>query len=90
MVLHESAHAWLDTHLDVIDTERILDHVGLETWRDPDLPCDEICEEHAADTIAWGLMDRDIEMLRIGQPTSEKLAEGFGILTGIDPLPKGS
>ena len=90
VVLHEIAHAWLDTHLDVIDTERFLDHVGLETWRDPNLPWDEIGVEHAADTIAWGLMDRDIEMLRIGQPTSEQLAEGFGILTGIDPLPKGS
>lgn len=88
VVLHEIAHAWLDTHLDVIDTDRFLDHVGLDTWRDPDLPWNENGQEHAADTIAWGLMDRDIEMLRIGQPTAGELAEGFRILTGIDPLAK--
>ena len=88
VILHEIAHAWLDAHLDVIDTERFLDHVGLDTWRDPDLPWVQNGLEHAADTIAWGLMDRDIEMLRIGQPTSDELAEGFAILTGIDLLPR--
>jgi hypothetical protein len=88
VVLHEIAHAWLDTHLDVIDIERFLDHVGLDTWRDPDLPWEENGVEHAADTIAWGLMDRDVQMLRIGQPTAGQLAEGFAILTGIEPLPK--
>ena len=88
VVLHEIAHAWLDTHLDVIDTDRFLDHVDLDTWRDRDLPWDQNGQEHAADTIAWGLMDRDIEMLRIGQPTAEELVEGFRILTGIEPLPK--
>ena len=41
-----------------------------------------------ADTLAWGLMDRDIEMLRIGQPTSDELAEGFRILTDVEPLPR--
>jgi hypothetical protein len=88
VVLHEIAHAWLDTHLGAIDVERFLDHVGLDTWRDPDLAWDQNGLEHAADTIAWGLMDRDIEMLRIGQPTADELAEGFHILTGIDPLPR--
>ena len=88
VVLHEIAHAWLDTHLDVIDIERFLDHVGVDAWRDPDLPWDENGLEHAADTIAWGLMDRDIEMLRVGQPSDDQLAEGFRMLTGIDPLPR--
>ena len=88
VVLHEIAHVWLDAHLDVIDTEGFLEHVGLDTWRDPDLPWVQNGLEHAADTIAWGLMDRDIEMLRIGQPTPNELAEGFAILTGMDPLPR--
>jgi len=88
IILHEIAHAWLDTSIDGIDTERFLDHVELEEWRNRDLPWDQNGLEHAADTIAWGLMDRDIEMLRIGQPTPEALTVGFRILTGIDPLPK--
>lgn len=88
VVLHEIAHAWLDTRLDAIDIERFLDHVGVEAWRDSTLPWDENGVEHAADTIAWGLMDRDIEMLRVGQPPADQLAQGFRILTGIDPLPR--
>ena len=87
-MLHEIAHAWLDTHVDVIDIERFLDHVGVDVWRDPTLPWDENGLEHAADTIAWGLMDRDIEMLRVGQPSADQLAEGFRMLTGIDPVPR--
>ena len=88
VVLHEIAHAWLDAHLGVVDIERFLDHVGLDTWRDPELPWEQRGLEQAADTVAWGLMDRYIEMLRIGQPTTDELAEGFRILTGIDPLPR--
>ena len=88
IVLHEIAHAWLDANVDTIDVDRFLAHVDLDTWRDRDLPWDENGLEHAADTIAWGLMDRDIEMLRIGQPTPEELTEGFRILTGTDPLAK--
>jgi hypothetical protein len=88
VILHEFAHAWLDAQLDEVDRQRFLDHVGLDTWRDPNLPWDEKGVEHAADTIAWGLMDRDIVMLRIGQPTEEELTEGFRILTGTDPLPR--
>ncbi len=88
VILHEFAHAWLDANIDSIDSERFLDHVELEAWRDRTLPWDQNGVEHAADTIAWGLMNRDIEMLRIGQPTADELAEGFRILTGIDPLPK--
>lgn len=88
VVLHEIAHAWLDANVDSIDTDQFLEHVELEVWRDRDVPWDQNGHEHAADTIAWGLMDRDIEMLRIGQPIAEELARGFRVLTGIDPLPK--
>lgn len=88
IVLHEIAHAWLDANLATIDTEGFLEHAGLEAWRDRDLAWDENGVEHAADTIAWGLMDRDIEMLRLGQPTAEELTRGFRLLTGTDPLPK--
>jgi len=44
--------------------------------------------EHAVDTIAWGLMDCDVRMVRIGSPGAEVLTTGFRILTGTDPLHK--
>lgn len=72
--------------LDDAVRERFVDHVGLETWNDPMVPWDRRAVEHAADTIAWGLMDREMRMLAIGDPSREELVVGFRILTDTDPL----
>lgn len=87
-MLHELAHAWMHTSLDDSIERRFLDHVGLATWNDPTTAWERRGVEHAAETIAWGLMDCDVRMLRIGNPGPEDLATGFRILTDIDPLPK--
>lgn len=90
LVLHELAHAWIDNTLDEDTKRRFSEHVGLETWNDKTVPWVERAVEHAADTIAWGLMDREILMSRLGipSPTPDHLATGFGILAGTQPLPR--
>lgn len=89
VVLHELAHVWL-TELDDSVRVEFTEHVGLAYWRNPTLGWADQAHEHAADAIAWGLMDRNIHMLRIDDPSPRHLSEGFRILTGTDPITPGS
>ena len=74
--------------LDEAAQSRFVEHVGLDTWDDLTVPWHRRAIEHAADTIAWGLMDREMRVLAIGDPDRESLVVGFRILTGTDPLPR--
>lgn len=87
-VLHELAHAWMHATLDEDVERRFADHVRLEVWDDRTVAWDRRAVEHAAETISWGLMDREVRMLMIGNPDPEHLAAGFRILTGRDPQPR--
>ena len=40
--------------------------------------------EHAAETLAWGLIDEQIELFRLGRPACDDSADGFAVLTGVD------
>ncbi len=86
LVLHELAHSWMDGTLEEPAPQRFMDHVGLEVWNDHAIDWDRRAVEHAADTIAWGLMDRETIMLRIGRPSADHLTTGFRMLTGVTPL----
>jgi hypothetical protein len=88
LVLHELAHAWMDAGLAESVRQRFIDHAGLEVWSDHSYPWIERAVEHAADAVAWGLLDRDMLMYRTGSPNPDHLATGFRILTGTEPLPK--
>jgi len=88
LVLHEMAHAWIDATLDEGAKQRFADHAGLDAWNDKSVFWDERAVEHAAETLAWGLMDRDLAVIQIGSPTAEQLTDDFRLLTGIDPLIK--
>jgi hypothetical protein len=89
LILHELAHAWMHLTLDERVEQRFRDHVGLDVWNDDSVPWEQRAVEHAADTIAWGLMDRELLLLRTtGRPSREDLAAGFRILTSTDPLPR--
>ncbi|MDH3680883.1 MAG: hypothetical protein OEV40_13135 [Acidimicrobiia bacterium] len=88
LILHELAHAWMRDTIDENVEQRFIDHTGLEVWTDPRVPWDQRSIEHAAEAMTWGLMDRDIVMVRLGYPSSDRLANGFRILTGTDPLPR--
>jgi hypothetical protein len=88
LVLHEYAHAWIDDTLDDNARQQYTDHVGRDAWNDSSVAWRERAVEHAADTMAWGLLDRDLIMLHIGSPSPEQLTEGFRMLTNTDPLPR--
>jgi hypothetical protein len=42
--------------------------------------------EYSADVIAWGLLDKQTRMARIGSPSCQDLIDAFRLLTGAEPL----
>jgi hypothetical protein len=85
-VLHELAHAWTIDHVSADREGRFLDLVGLDVWQQADLPWSEQGVEYSAEVIAWGLLDRQSRMARIGSPDCVDLAAAFRLLTGTEPL----
>ena len=85
-ILHELAHAWAQQSLDGETRSRFLDLRGLDIWQDNSVPWEERGFEHAAEVLAWGLMDEDLFLTSIGETDIRQLAEAFELLTGRTPL----
>ena len=85
-LLHELAHAWTHETLDSETRDRFLDLRGLDTWQDNSVPWEERGVEHAAEVMAWGLMDEELFLTSIGEAGTPQLAEAFELLTGRKPL----
>jgi hypothetical protein len=87
LILHEVAHAWDQHSLTPERRQRFLELRGLEAWRtdDPERWV-EHGSEHAAEIIAWGLVDRPVRLLRIDNNGCSDLLAGYRVLTGTDPL----
>ncbi len=85
-LLHQYAHAWLDTTLTSDAKAAYLARTGL-AWSDPTRPFAAQASERAAETLVWGLMDQPYRVdVRLGQPSCEQLSRDFRLLTGLDPL----
>jgi hypothetical protein len=85
-LLHELAHAWGYQTLDSEIRNRFLDLRGLHTWQDDSVSWQEHGTEHAAEVIAWGLMDEELFLTSISGTEPHQLAEAFVLLTGREPL----
>ena len=83
--LHELAHAW-DHHQLTDDRRReFLEVRGLEHWRGDDVRWNERGAEHAADIIAWALVERVVHVTRLVRNGCEELRLGYRTLTGTEP-----
>jgi hypothetical protein len=82
MILHELGHAWL--HVNVVDEvrARFLDFRGLETWAEQKVGWDERGFEHAAEVIAWALLDEETRIFTVPDSSPETFSEAYIILTG--------
>ena len=85
-ILHELAHVWAHQTLDSETRKRFLDLRGLDTWQDNSVAWEEQGIEHAAEVIAWGLIDEDLLLTSIGETDALQLAEAFELLTGVASL----
>ncbi|MEZ5379978.1 MAG: hypothetical protein R2733_26020 [Acidimicrobiales bacterium] len=89
VILHELAHPWIEDNIDAETQAAFLELVGLDVWADPDTPWHLQAREHAAETIAWGLLDVAIPMPSIGSPDEDTLRQQFLLLTGVEPIQPG-
>jgi hypothetical protein len=89
LMLNELAHAWDRHQLTEERRQALLELRGLELWRDSewhDVDWHDRGAEHAAEIMAWGLMDRPIKLVRIDQNSCGELEAAYRVLTGDAPL----
>jgi hypothetical protein len=89
LVLHELAHAWAHASLTDADRARFVDARGLEAWNHQDDAWERRGTEHAAETLAWGLMDIAVEIHDVGDTSDGALHEAFVLLTNAEPINGG-
>ena len=87
MILHETAHAWIDHQLTHERKAEFQVLRGWEHWRDYEgAAWHNNGTEQAAEIMVWGLIDRPLKMVRINQASCEELETGYVTLTGNSPL----
>ncbi len=97
-ILHELAHAWVHENLTSTAKAAFVTSRDLMTWNDHDKPWELRGTEHAAETIAWALLDRNRLVRWVGEDGAEsyrlltipdsgpaELASAFELLTGVEP-----
>lgn len=90
LMLHELAHAWAHHTLTAEDRAAFVQLRGAESWRDQDDPWLERGSEHAAEVLAWGLMDVPVDLSHFEQSDERSLVVAFTMLTGVSPINDGS
>ncbi len=89
ILLHELAHVWMYENLTDSDRATFTNRLGLEVWEDRTFDWADQAREHAAETIAWGLLDRPLNLYRIGLPDEVQLRSQFRFLTGREVIQPG-
>ena len=88
--LHEIAHAWTETNVDPDLMRRFMDARGVDAWNDKRFPWKERGTEQAAEIIAWGLGDGEIQP-SLSEPLESKALAGlYDLLTGSAPITPAS
>jgi hypothetical protein len=85
-LLHELGHAWTNTYLNDDDRAEFRELRGLEHWSGSNVPYLERGTEHAAEVLAWGLLEECPATVRLPDSTCDTLAAAFQFLTGAEPL----
>lgn len=82
VILHELAHTWVHDNLSEPARQDFLDLRDLELWSDDGATWGEQGMEHAAEIMAWRLMDEEVSMTSIGDTDQSSLADAYQLLTG--------
>jgi len=85
-LLHELGHVWTIQHVDEFERATFLEIRGLEVWSAPDVDRDHLGTEHAAEILAWGLLEEDSGAVRLPNNGCSELSAAFRVLTGREPL----
>ena len=80
-LLHEIAHIWIADALDERTRAAFLKLRGLTSWADKTVPWQDRGSEHAAEIMAWGLMDGELLLATLSNHDPVTLGAGFELLT---------
>jgi hypothetical protein len=80
-MLHELAHAWANFNLTDAQQERFAELRSLEAWNDWEYDWEERATEHAAEIIAWALMDRPIHIRHVTETADGRQRAVYRLLT---------
>ncbi len=87
VLLHELAHVWEVRSVSSDQQRRFMEtRIGVTSWADRNDGWAERGREHAANVIAWGLMEDPSVIGRTYPNDRESLEAGFEILTSRKPL----
>lgn len=90
IVLHELAHAWDVHNLPEDRRESFMSlRAEVDSWTGVNVPWHRRGIEHAANVIAWGLLENPYPISRTYPNDPASLIEAFRLLTGVAPLHGG-
>jgi hypothetical protein len=85
VVVHELGHVWVHGHTDAATRQALMDLVGVERWNDPDDRWHERGTEWAAETLTWGMLGGEQELVCMARPSCDLLVRAYTLLTGAAP-----
>lgn len=90
ILLHELGHVWETFNVSESQHEPFMaTRQGVESWADDEVAWDSRGIEHAANVIAWGLLEDPYPVSRTYPNDPDSLTDAFRFLTGADPLHDG-
>lgn len=90
VLLHELAHAWEAHNLPKHRRQAFMAlRSDVDSWGDASVPWHRRGAEHAANVVAWGLLEDPYPISRTYPNDPDSLMEAFRMLTGVAPLHDG-
>ena len=90
VLLHELGHVWEAQNVPVDSHQQFMKlRDGVEAWSSVEVSWDARGREHAANVIAWGLLDDPYPISRTYPNDVVSMIDAFTFLTGVAPLHDG-
>jgi len=90
ILLHELGHAWAAANVPEDKHDRFMAmRTDVDSWSGAGVPWDQLGGEHAANVIAWGLLEKPYPVSRTYPNDPDSLTTAFEFLTDADPLHDG-
>ena len=90
ILLHELAHIWEARNVpEAKHATFIATRIDVESWASLDVPWNQRGREHAANVIAWDLLEEPFPISRTYPNNPDQLRDAYHYLTGNQPLHDG-
>ena len=90
ILLHELAHVWETRNVPKARHSTFnATRIGVKSWASLDVPWSQRGREHAANIIAWGLLEEPFPISQTYPNNPDQLRDAYHYLTGKQPLHDG-